>query len=128
MFVILFTLLQTFYDIAFLLYKKKRKNCIVGKKPKNVDELEQFLFSPFNFEKNVPKVSSTIVKIVDNNNEKTEKLLAKMSKLENKLSTACQALSDETTAKLEPKHELKILYKEYKVVSGQYEKKKLKNY
>ena len=51
-----------------------------------------------------------------------------MSKLENKLSTACQALSDETTAKLELQHELKILYKEYKVVSGQYEKKKLKNY
>ena len=35
----------------------------------------------------------------------------------------CQALSEETTAKLELQHEVKTLYKEYKVVSGQLEKK-----
>ena len=91
MFVILLTLiLQTFYDIAFLLYKKKKKNSIVGKKLKN-NELEQFLCAPFHFEKNIPNKASstTIVKIVDN--EKTEKLLilAKISELENKLSIVC---------------------------------------
>ena len=35
----------------------------------------------------------------------------------------CQALSEEATAKLELQHEVKTLYKEYKVVSGQLEKK-----
>ena len=82
MFVILLTLLQTFYDIAFLLYKKT-KNSIVGKKLKN-NELEQFLCTPFHFEKNIPNKASstTIVKIVDN--EKTEKLLAKILGLEKK--------------------------------------------
>ena len=34
----------------------------------------------------------------------------------------CQALSEEATAKLELQHEVKTLYKEYKVVSGQLEK------
>ena len=120
MFVILLTLLQTFYDIAFLLYKKT-KNSIVGKKLKN-NELEQFLCTPFHFEKNIPNKASstTIIKIVDN--EKTEKLLAKISELENKLLIVCQTLSEETTAKLELQHEVKTLYKEYKVVSGQLEK------
>ena len=74
---------QIFYDIAFLLYHKKKENSIVGKKLKN-NELEQLLCLPFNFEKNIPKSSSTtIVKIVDN--EKTEKLLAKISGLEKKI-------------------------------------------
>ena len=97
MLVILLTLLKTIYDIVFLLYKKKGI-LLLAKKLKN-NELEQFLCSPFKFEKNVPKASSTIVKIVDNNNEKTEKLLAKISELENKLSIVCQVLSEETTAK-----------------------------
>ena len=35
----------------------------------------------------------------------------------------CQALSEETTGKLERQHEVKTLFKEYKVVSGHLEKK-----
>ena len=61
--------------------------------------------------------STTIDQIVGN--VKTEKLLAKISELENKISIVCQTLSEETTAKLELEHEVKILYKKYKVVSGQ---------
>ena len=74
-------------------------------------------------EKNVRKASSTIAKIVDNDNEETEKLLAKISEVENKLSFLCLMLSEETTAKLELQHEVKTLSKEYEVVSGQPEKK-----
>ena len=122
MFVILLTLLKTFYDIVFLLYKKKKRILLLAKKLKN-NELEQFLCSPFKLEKNIPKASLTIAKIVDNNNEKTEKLLAKISELENKLSIVYQVLSEETTAKLELQHEVKTLYKNYKVVSGQFERK-----
>ena len=58
------------------LQKKKEFYCW-QKKLKN-NELEQFLCSLFKLEKNIPKASLTIVKIVDNNNEKTEKLLAKI--------------------------------------------------
>ena len=47
--------------------------------------------------KNVCKASSTIAKIVDNDNEETEKLLAKISEVENKLSILCLMLSEETT-------------------------------
>ena len=100
---------------------QKNNNSVVGEKLKN-NELEQFSCTPFHFEKNIPKASLiTIVKNVDN--EKTEKVLAKISELENKLSIVCQALSEETTAKLELQHEVKPLYKEYTVVSGQLEKK-----
>ena len=35
----------------------------------------------------------------------------------------CQAFSEETTVKLGLQHEVKSLYKQYKVVSGQLEKK-----
>ena len=67
-----------------------------------------------------PKASSTtIVQIAD-------KLLAKISGLENKISIVPQALSEETTAKLELQHEVKTLYKKYKIVSDQLEKR-LKN-
>ena len=105
---------------------KKKKNSIVGKKLKN-NELEQFLCTPFHFEKNIPNKASstTIVKIVDN--EKTEQLLPKISELENKLSIVCQALSEETTDKPERQHEVKTLFKEYKVVVVTLKKKKLKN-
>ena len=55
-----------------------------------------------------PKASSTtIVQIADN--VKTEKLVAKISELENKISIVSQALSEETTAKLELQHEVKTL-------------------
>ena len=46
-----------------------------------------------------------------------------MSELENKLSIVFQALSEESTAKLELQHEVKTLYKEYEIVSGQLKKK-----
>ena len=94
---------------------QKKKNSIVGKKLKN-NELEQFLCAPFHFEKNIPNKASstTIVKIVGN--EKTEQLLPKISELENKLSIVCQALSEETTDNPERQHEVKTLFKEYKVV------------
>lgn len=37
----------------------------------------------------------------------------------------CQALSEETTGKLERQHEVKTLFKEYNIVSGHLEKKKV---
>lgn len=37
----------------------------------------------------------------------------------------CQALSEEATGKLERQHEVKTLFKEYKIVSGHLEKKKV---
>ena len=49
--------------------------------------------------------------------------MAKRSRLEKKLSIVCQVLPKETTAKLEIEHEFKTLYKEYKDVSSQLEKK-----
>ena len=104
---------------------QKNNNSVVGEKLKN-NELEQFLCTPFHFEKNIPKASLiTIVKNVDN--EKTEKALAKISELENKLSIVCQALSEETTDNPERQHEVKTLFKEYKVVVVTLKKKKLKN-
>ena len=77
---------------------------------------------PFSFEKYVSKASSTIVKIVVNN-EKTAKLLAGISWLEKKLSIECQAFSEETTVKFELQHKVKTLYKECKVVSDELEKR-----
>ena len=102
---------------------QKNNNSVVGEKLKN-NELEQFLCTPFHFEKNIPKASLiTIVKNVDN--EKTEKVLAKISELENKLSIVCQALSEETTDNPERQHEVKTLFKEYKVVVVTLKKKKV---
>ena len=52
---------------------------------------------------------------------KLEKSLPKISTLEKKLSMVCQGLSEETVAKYQLQYEVKNLYKEYIVVSGQLE-------
>ena len=94
--------------------KKKKKNYIVGEKLEN-NKLEQFSGTQSFFNHHCPNCWQI-----------TEKLLAKISGLENKISIVPQALSEETTAKLELQHEVKTLYKKYKVVSDQLEKR-LKN-
>ena len=96
------------------LQKKKKKNNIVGEKLEN-NKLEQFSGTQSFFNHHCPNCWQI-----------TEKLLAKISGLENKISIVPQALSEETTAKLELQHEVKTLYKKYKVVSDQLEKR-LKN-
>ena len=60
-----------------------------------MEELEQFLCTPFTFQKSSPKAYCTIVKMVDDN-ERLEQSLSKTSMLENKFSMVCQALSDKT--------------------------------
>ena len=50
---------------------------------------------------------------------KLEKSLPKISTLEKKLSMVCHGLSEETVAKYQLQYEVKNLYKEYIVVSGQ---------
>ena len=94
--------------------KRKKKNYIVGEKLEN-NKLEQFSGTQSFFNHHCPNCWQI-----------TEKLLAKISGLENKISIVPQALSEETTAKLELQHEVKTLYKKYKVVSDQLEKR-LKN-
>ena len=62
------------------------------------EELEQFLCTPFTFQKSSPKAYCTIVKMVDDN-ERLEQSLPKISTLENELSMVCQALSEKIVAK-----------------------------
>ena len=72
------------------------KPCYIGY---NIgDELEQFLCTPFTFQKSSPKAYCTIVKMIDDN-ERLEQSLPKTSTLENKLSMVCEALSEKIVAK-----------------------------
>ena len=106
------------HRISALQYKKKS---IIGKKPKNND-LEDFLNSPFNYEKHIFKLStSSVVKIVDT--EKIDKLLSRINELENKISVVCKALSKENSQRLELQQEVKFLQSEYKSVSSQLQEK-----
>ena len=84
----------------------KKKKSIIGKKPKNND-LEDFLNSPFNYEKHIFKPSaSSVVKIIDT--EKIDKLLSRINELENKLSVVFKALSEENPQRLELQREIKF--------------------
>ena len=63
-----------------------------------MEELEQFLCTPFTFQNSSPKAYCTILKMV-NDNERLEQSLPKTPTLENKLSMVCQALSEKTVVK-----------------------------
>ena len=85
----------------------KKKKSIIGKKPKNND-LEDFLNSPFNYEKHIFKPStSSVVKIIDP--EKIYKLLSRINELKNKFSVVCKALSEENSQRLELQREVKFI-------------------